>query len=188
MRNLQRLIAAGAAKWALAGVGLAVALFAMIAFGTAAQTPAPAPPLPAPEPIAPTKAPPPKPDAAAVPAPAPAPQSDVAHITFSVVPAVYATVFWGKKVLGQIAPRQVLVVTRKRDSGPLDVIVRANGYLPVQVRAHTFTDTRVAVKLTRPEQENTLLGYRLPIDAGAPDSGENAPPPSPNEAIPQPPL
>jgi hypothetical protein len=184
MRNLRLLIASRAHAPKLAVVAVAIAT--SIAFGTAAQTPAP--PLPAREPIAPAKAAAPKPDASVVPPPAPMPQPEVAHITFSVVPSVNATVFWGKKVLGQIAPRQVLVVTRKRDSGPLDVIVRANGYLPVQVRAHTFTDTRVAVKLTRPEQESTLLGYRLPIDAGMPDSGDNAPPPALNEAIAQPPL
>jgi hypothetical protein len=42
------------------------------------------------------------------------------------------------------------------------------GYMPVQTRAHTFSDTRVAVKLTRPDQKNTLLGYRTPLDAGLP--------------------
>jgi hypothetical protein len=101
--------------------------------------------------------------------------SDQAHIYFTVVPSVNATVTWGKKVLGRIAPRQALVVVRPRDSGPLDVVVRAAGYMPVQVRAHTFSDTRVAVKLTTVEQKSTLLGYRLPIDAG-PEAGEPVPP------------
>ena len=45
-------------------------------------------------------------------------------------------------------------------------MVRATGYLPVQTRAHTFSDTRVQVKLTRPENISELLGYRLPLDGG----------------------
>jgi hypothetical protein len=40
----------------------------------------------------------------------------------------------------------------------------------VQTRAHTFSDTRVMVKLTRPDKKNELLGYKLPIDAG-PEGG-----------------
>jgi hypothetical protein len=110
-------------------------------------------------------------------APAQAP-SDQAHIVFTTVPPAYANVTWGKKLLGRIAPRQPLVVVRPRDSGPLDVMVRAPGFLPVQVRAHTFSDSRVTVKLTTPEQKNTLLGYRQPIDAGPPDAGEFGPPPT----------
>jgi hypothetical protein len=66
------------------------------------------------------------------------------------------------------------VVVRPRDSGPLDVIVRAPGYLPVQTRAHTFADSRVTVKLTTPDQKNTLVGYREPLDAGTPLSDPNA--------------
>ena len=116
--------------------------------------------------------------AAAPGAKAPSPPSDKVRITFTVwPPSLKAMVFWGRKRLGLIAPHQPLIVERPRDSGPLDVVVRAGGYMPVQVRAHTFSDTRVAVKLTTPEQKPTLLGYRLPIDAG-PEAGEPVPPPS----------
>src|SRR4051812_7473057 len=81
------------------------------------------------------------------------------QITFTTVPPARANVMWGKTLLGRIAPHAALVVTRPRDSGPLDVIVRAAGYLPVHTRAHTFGDTTVSVKLTRPDQEDTLFGY-----------------------------
>jgi hypothetical protein len=133
--------------------------------------------MPTAEPIKPANAGAAASTASAAPAPAAPVVSDQAHIYFTTVPAAYATVTWGKKVLGRIAPRQALVVVRPRDSGPLDVVVRAAGYMPVQVRAHTFSDTRVAVKLTTVEQKSTLLGYRLPIDAG-PEAGEPVPPPS----------
>jgi hypothetical protein len=121
---------------------------------------------------APDAAPPAQPAAAA-------PVGSDVKIVFTVLPSTKkATVFWGKKRLGVIAPRQPLVVKRPRDSGPLDVIVRAEGCLPVQTRAYTFADTKLAVKVTPHDQKNTLLGYReeLPPDGGVlpgdnPDGG-----------------
>jgi hypothetical protein len=101
---------------------------------------------------------------------APEPVRTTARITFVTVPPVSASVTWGATKLGQIPARESLVVTRPRDSGPLDVIVRAPGYLPVHTRAHTFGDSRVLVKLSTPEQMPTLLGYRVPIDAGPAES------------------
>jgi hypothetical protein len=101
-------------------------------------------------------------------APAPVVEKTTATIVFSTVPPAHATVSWGKKRLGVLAPGKSLTVVRPRDSGPLDVIVRAEGFLPVHTRAHTFSDNRVAVKLTRPTETTTLLGYRVPIDAGLP--------------------
>jgi hypothetical protein len=94
------------------------------------------------------------------------PISDKATIVFVTVPNVTATVTWGRKLLGKITPGKPLVVVRPRDSGPLDVMVRASGYLAVQTRAHTFSDSRILVKLTPPEKKNELLGYRIPIEAG----------------------
>ena len=65
-----------------------------------------------------------------------------------------------------ITPKQALTVVRPRDSGPLDVMVYAPGYLAVQTRAHTFEDSQIVVKLTTPENKSTLWGYRAPLDAG----------------------
>jgi hypothetical protein len=45
-------------------------------------------------------------------------------------------------------------------------MIYAPGYIPVQTRAHTFADNKVSVKLTTPEQKQTLWGYRAPLDAG----------------------
>jgi hypothetical protein len=95
--------------------------------------------------------------------------STTATITIWTVPYTSAVVYWGKKVLGKIAPGRPLVVVRPRDSGPLDLMVRAGGYMPVQTRAHTFSDSRLVVKLTRPDKKNELLGYRIPLDGGLPD-------------------
>ncbi|HVV17019.1 MAG TPA: hypothetical protein VHH90_07430 [Polyangia bacterium] len=108
----------------------------------------------------------------AAPPPAAPPSANV-KIVFTINPSTKkALVFWGKKRLGIIAPHQPLVLQRPRDSGPLDVVVKSDGYVPVQTRAYTFADTKVAVKLTPLDQKNTLLGYReeLPPDGGAPSS------------------
>ena len=111
---------------------------------------------------------------AAAPAPAPArkPQGANVRIVFTVLPSSKkATVSWGKKRLGVIGPQAPLIVQRPRDSGPLDVVVRAEGCLPVQTRAYTFEDSKVAVKVTPLDQKNTLLGYREEVPAeGAPAS------------------
>jgi hypothetical protein len=93
--------------------------------------------------------------------------STTATLIFTTVPSTaHASVTWGKKKLGRIEPGKPLVVVRPRDSGPLDVTVRAENYLPVHTRAYTFNDARISVKLTRPDAMNTLLGYRMPVDAG----------------------
>jgi hypothetical protein len=112
------------------------------------------------------------PAAGAAPA-APQPPSKNVRIVFTVLPSTKkATVFWGKKKLGAIAPHAPLIVQRPRDSGPLDVVVRADGCVPVQTRAYTFEDSKVAVHVTPNDQKNTLLGYReeLPPDGGVPAS------------------
>ena len=93
------------------------------------------------------------------------------RIVFTVLPSTKkATVSWGKKKLGVIAPHAPLIVQRPRDSGPLDVVVRADGCVPVQTRAYTFEDSKVAVHVTPLDQKNTLLGYReeIPPDGGVP--------------------
>jgi hypothetical protein len=98
---------------------------------------------------------------------APQPPSKNVRIVFTVLPSTKkATVFWGKKKLGAIAPHAPLIVQRPRDSGPLDVVVRADGCVPVQTRAYTFEDSKVAVKVTPNDEKNTLLGYREEIPAG----------------------
>ena len=108
---------------------------------------------------------------------------DKVHITLQTVPPRKAVVKWGSKTLGVIPVPRPLVVVRPRDSGPLDLVVRAAGFLPVHTRAYTFSDSRVAIKLTPVSEKNTLFGYRAEVlpDAGAsPDAG--APPPAPAPA------
>jgi hypothetical protein len=96
------------------------------------------------------------------------------RLTFKVIPPRRATVSWGKQKLGIIKPGETLVIQRPRDSGPMDLQVRADGCLTVHTRAYTFTDTVIAVKVTEKEEKHTIYGYREelpPEDGGAPDGG-----------------
>jgi hypothetical protein len=150
-----------AGRWAGAALIIGLVIFALAPFALYAASDGGAP-LPI--------------DVAAPPAApsAPSPPSPNVRIVFTIVPTTKkAMVFWGKKRLGIIAPHAPLIVTRPRDSGPLDVVVKSDGYVTVQTRAYTFADNKVSVKLTAVDQKSTLLGYReeLPPDGGAPPSG-----------------
>jgi hypothetical protein len=105
-------------------------------------------------------------------------KADTVHVTIQTVPPRKAQVKWGRKNLGFIPTPRALVVERPRDSGPLDLVIRASGFLPVHTRAYTFTDSRVAVKLTPPAEKSKLFGYRED-PAPNPDAGAPAAPAAP---------
>ena len=117
---------------------------------------------------------------AAVAEPEPQKTGDKVNITLQTVPPRKAMVKWGNKTLGMIPVPRPLVVVRPRDSGPLDLVIRATGFLPVHTRAYTFSDSRVAIKLTTVEEKNTLFGFRAEVPApGAANPDSGAPPPVP---------
>ena len=91
-------------------------------------------------------------------------------VVFRTFPPRRALVMWGSKRLGFIDRGAPLVVERPRDSGPLDVVIRADRYLPVHTRAYTFNDSAIDVRITPIEKKDTIYGYKepLPPDAGAP--------------------
>jgi hypothetical protein len=129
------------------------------------------------------------PPAVAAPAAPAAPVATVKITIITVPTQKRVLVFWGKRRLGLIAPHQPLILQRPRDSGPMDLIIQCEGFVPVQTRAYTFSDNKLAVKLTPLDQKNTLLGYREevppppppapPSDAGAPSSLPPGAPPTP---------
>lgn len=164
MSRRARIIAASAAAGA--------ALLALVLCLRAVADDPPKQPAPAqPAATAPTGSVPATSNSAAAPIEKPAlePPSSTVSIVITVVPARACTVFWGKRVLGSIAAKSALVVQRPRDSGPLDLMIRSPGYLPVQTRAYTFSDTKLSVKLTPLDQKSTLLGYKQEVvDAGTP--------------------
>ncbi|HTV25935.1 MAG TPA: hypothetical protein VMG12_44865 [Polyangiaceae bacterium] len=114
--------------------------------------------------------PPLDPKATAATADAGAPLSPNVKLTFRTFPPRRASIMWGNKRLGFTDRGKPLVVERVRDSGPLDVTVRAQGYLTVHARAYTFNDAVVDVKITPLEKKDTIYGYQQPLaDAGVPE-------------------
>ena len=66
-----------------------------------------------------------------------------------------AHVFWGRKDLG-VAP---LELQRPRGSGPLDLLIVADGALPLHARVFTDRDDTLAVRLYGEADAPGLLGY-----------------------------
>lgn len=113
----------------------------------------------------------PSPPASALVGDAGKPLSPNVKVTFRTYPQRRASVMWGGKRLGFIDRGKPLVVERPRDSGPLDVVIRSPGFVPVHVRAYTFDDNTVDVKITPNDKKDTIFGYKQPLppeDAGAP--------------------
>ncbi|MEO8177652.1 MAG: hypothetical protein ABI895_02360 [Deltaproteobacteria bacterium] len=141
------------------------------------DSPAPGVPVPAPVPT-PVPGPALPPPGAAVAAAALAHDAGVTSPTVKIVfrtfPARRGVVMWGGKRLGIVDRNAPLVVERPRDSGPLDVVVRVTGYIPVHTRAYTFTDSNVDVRITLLDKKDTIYGFKepLPPDAGVPFPGE----------------
>jgi hypothetical protein len=66
-----------------------------------------------------------------------------------------AHVFWGRKELG-VAP---LEVTRPRGSGPMDLLVIADGYLPLHTRVFTDRNETLALRVFDRAEAARLPGY-----------------------------
>jgi len=166
----RKLLAPLVAAGALAGV--------LVTFARA-QAPAPAPNAAA---ASQASLPAPADPAGAAAAAAEAPKEAVpttpnVRLVFKVVPPNIVTVTWGNKKLGIIKPKAPLIIERPRDSGPMDVVFKSQGYVTVHTRIYTFTNSTLAVKLTPVDKKNTIYGYReeLPPDeAGAPTGAGGA--------------
>ena len=102
------------------------------------------------------------------------PRSDTVKIKVIVDARRQAHVTWGRKDFG-VAP---LEIERPRNSGPLDLIVVAPGYLPLHARALTDRDDVLSLRLYAPAEAPQLLGYR-PEAVPTPPNGSAASPISP---------
>lgn len=102
------------------------------------------------------------------------PRSDTVRIKVIVDARRQAHVVWGRKDFG-LAP---LEIERPRDSGPLDLVVVAPGYLPLHARALTDRDDVLTLRLYAAAEAPQLLGYR-PEAAAASESGSSTSPISP---------
>jgi hypothetical protein len=81
-----------------------------------------------------------------------------------------ALVFWGKKKLGETP----VTLERPRDSGPVDLVVRAEGFFPVHTRAYTVKNDVLYVRMTKLDDRMKLFGAKQEVET-APPGGEGAP-------------
>jgi hypothetical protein len=86
----------------------------------------------------------------------------------AISPPVKAVVMWGSKQLARVAPDTPTVeLQRPRSSGPLDLDIRAEGFLPHHTRLYSDRNDKVNVRLVRETEAPSLLGYRAPAEAAA---------------------
>jgi hypothetical protein len=67
-----------------------------------------------------------------------------------------AWVYWGRKKLG-LTP---LNFERPRDSGPVDLVLRASGFFPVHTRAYTVKNDLIGVKMVKLTDRMTIFGAK----------------------------
>ena len=110
--------------------------------------------------------------------PPPAPRPAKIKLTIKSVPPK-SWVFWGKEKLG----RTPVQIDRPRDSGPVDVVVKNDGYLTLHTRLYTFRSETLVARLVKLADRMTVLGAKAELPPENPDGG--APPPAPVPPAPQ---
>jgi hypothetical protein len=92
-------------------------------------------------------------------APADAGPRPEVKLVLRVVPAD-AEVFWGAKRLGVAKHGEPFEIVRPQHSGPVDLLLRASGFLPYHTRLFSDRDDKITVDLVRPQQAPSLNGWR----------------------------
>ncbi len=88
------------------------------------------------------------------------PRSEKVKIKLFVSPpGARSIVWWGRRKLGALGPMP-LEFERPRNSGPVDLMVEAEGYLRFHTRIFTDRDDKLTVRLYRPDEATRLIGYR----------------------------
>lgn len=105
-----------------------------------------------------------KPPSAATPVGPPPAHPNEVTIRLLVQPPGIAHVLWGMKDLG-VAP---LDLVRPRGSGPLDLTLRAAGYLTFHTRAFTERDDKIAIRMVLSSEAARFPGFAGTEGSGAP--------------------
>lgn len=96
------------------------------------------------------------------------PLSEAVTLTLTISPPVKAVVMWGSKQLARIAPDKPTVeLQRARNTGPLDLEIHAEGFLAHHTRLYSDRNDKVVVRLVRPTDASSLLGFRSSVAAAA---------------------
>ena len=81
------------------------------------------------------------------------------ELTLKTDPRVRASVYHGKELLGSTPLRLVW----PKDTGSLDIKLKAKGYLTVNSRLYTHRNDRVTVKMFKTDQAHLLFGYKKKV-------------------------
>ncbi len=91
------------------------------------------------------------------------------EITLKTSPRVRASVYHGKELLGTTPLRLVW----PKDTGALDIKLKAAGYLTVNSRIYTHRNDRVTVNMFKTDQAHLLFGYKKKVKETIPsEDGE----------------
>jgi hypothetical protein len=89
------------------------------------------------------------------------PYSESVTLKLSVTPPVKALVLWGAKQMAHLEPGKMdAEIRRLRGSGPLDLDIKAEGYLPHHTRLYADRNDKYTVHLYRPEDAPNIFGYK----------------------------
>lgn len=92
------------------------------------------------------------------------PRSEMVKLKLAVWPTIPGFIYWGAKKLGPIEPKP-LELLRPRYSGPMDIVVKADGFLNYHARLYTDRDDRLTLRLVRKEDGSKVFGYRATVPA-----------------------
>jgi hypothetical protein len=89
------------------------------------------------------------------------PNSETVTLILNITPPAKAVVMWGAKQMAKVTPdKPVVELQRPRSSGPLDLEIRAEGFLTHHTRLHSDRNDKVNVRLVREADAPGLFGYR----------------------------
>jgi hypothetical protein len=93
------------------------------------------------------------------------PYSESVTLKVAVTPPAKALVMWGAKQLAKLAPGSMdAEIIRPRGSGPVDLEIKADGYMPYHTRLYTDRDEKANVRLYRTEDAPGLFGYKRSVN------------------------
>ncbi len=101
------------------------------------------------------------------------PYSESVTLKLSIAPPVKALVTWGAKTVARVAPGNMDAdIQRPRGSGPLDLEIKADGFLPYHTRLYADRNDKVSVRLCRNEDAPGLFGYKRSVEKDGKDGSE----------------
>jgi hypothetical protein len=98
------------------------------------------------------------------------PYSETVTLKLSVTPQVKALVTWGAKQIAHLAPGSMdTEISRPRGSGPVDLEIKAEGFMTYHTRLYADRSDKVNVRLYRVEEAPGLLGYKRSVEKKEPE-------------------